>query len=273
MRALPADVKGLIEEMRVATQEALSARLSRIDIELPLGMGLMSGDKAQDVHASSRELARIFCEMFSQLEATTVVAFGSEQLASAARQAWGSSVKAKCVSISASVEKKRGPAAASGFGGGTGKGAAAKLPKSAGVPAGTEIVFAVGPFDAQTLGAVESICRRLGPGTLVALLNAHLDSEPFASEAQRDFFQVEFARTFCFRPVRTSGEPPEDLLVYKAHPQPWTLARMRASGRPRAIAEQAGRFQREDIEQALFKAGPAEKGALEALGSFFKLGN
>jgi hypothetical protein len=37
MRALPADVKGLVEEIRVATQDALSARLSRMDVEVPLG--------------------------------------------------------------------------------------------------------------------------------------------------------------------------------------------------------------------------------------------
>ncbi|KAG8458346.1 hypothetical protein KFE25_005193 [Diacronema lutheri] len=268
MRQLPADVKDLVDELRVATQAALSSRLSRIDVELPLGMGLLSGDKAQDVHASSRELARIFCEMFSQLEATTVVAFKDDALASAARQAWGAGSAARAVALCAGAGKKRGPASASGFG--AAASAPGKAAKAAGVPAGTEIVFAVGPFDTRALSEVERLCGRFGKGTLIVLLNAHLDSAPFGSAAQRDFFDAEFERVFCFRPVRTATEPPEQLLVYRAHPQPWTLARMRASGRPTAIAEQDARFSREDIERALARAAPDEPvGPLDAIGSFF----
>lgn len=275
MRALPADVKGLVEEMRVATQTALTSRLSRIDIELPLGMGLVSGDKALDVHSSSRELAKVYLEMFSALSATTVVAFGTDALASAARQEFGNAYKAKCVSLSAGSGKKRGPAAASGFGAASvpAKSTPAKAGKSAGVPSSTEIIFAVGPFDAPALAAVESLSKRFGKGTLVALLNAHLDTDPFSSAAQRDYFMTEFERVFCFRPVRTAGEIPEDLLVYRAFPMQWTLARMRASGRPKEIAQQPGLFARDDIEQALVRAGPPEKGALETLSSFFKFGN
>jgi hypothetical protein len=103
------------------------------------------------------------------------------------------------------------------------------------------------------------------------LLNAHLDNaDQYASATQRDFFQRDFSRVFCFRPLRTSSDPPQELLVYRAHPGQWTLARMRSSGRPQPIAEQPGLFAREEIEQALSRAGPpAEEGPLEAIGSLF----
>ncbi|KAJ1629992.1 hypothetical protein T492DRAFT_1006650 [Pavlovales sp. CCMP2436] len=272
MHALPADVKGLVEEIRVATQEALTARLSRIDVELPLGMGLMSGEQAQDIHASSRELARVYCEMFSQLEATSVVAFGTEALALEARKAWGNAVRVKCVALTAgTVGKKERALPAPGFGASPASDKPAKKAPPGSVPAGTEIVFAVGPFDPPALAAVEGIARGFGMDTLVVLLNAHLDNaDQYASAAQRDFFQGGFARVFCFRPLKTSSDPPQELLVYRAHPGQWTLARMRASGRPQAIAEQPGLFAREEIEQALSRAGPpAASGALEAIGNFF----
>jgi hypothetical protein len=273
MRALPSDVKSLVEELRVATQTALSSRVSRIDIEIPLGMGLTSGGKSQDANIGSRELARIFCEMFSQLEATTVVAFGSEPLAKAAAQSWGKGVKAKCIALAAPAGKKGASTSSPGFGSSKIQSKAAKPGKAsanAGVPAGTEIVFAVGPFNAKGYSAVETISRRFDKSVLVVLLNAHLDNEtPYASTAQRDYIRSEFERVFCFRPLVTSGDNPEELLVYRAFPGQWTLARMRSSGRPLPIAEQADLFSREELEQALIRAGPLEKGALEALGSLF----
>lgn len=261
MRSLPADVKGLVDELRISTQAAITAQLSRLDIEIPLGMGLMSGKTANDVHASSRELARIFCEMFSQLEASTAVAFPTDALAKAAALEWGSSVKAKCVSLGG------GKGSASGFGGPVKKSST----RAGGVPPGTDIVFAVGPLDGSALSSLEALSRRVGKGVLIVLLNGHLDSAAaFASPAQLGYFQSEFERVFCFRPLRTSAEPnAEELLVYRAFPEQWTLARMRASGRPLSIAQQPGLFSREQIEAALVQAGPVERNPLDEIGSFF----
>lgn len=281
MRALPSDVKGLLEELRVATQAALSSRLSRIDVELPLGMSLLSSDggASQDVAASSRDLARIFCEMFSELEATSVVAFPAKKLATAAQKAWGSEVKVRCVSLVAPSKKAASAKPVGGFGG------ASKVPKGkteasgVGVPGGTEIVFCVGPFDGPALAAVEALSRRFDQSVLIVMLNAHLDDgAAYASDAQREYFADTFERVFCFRPVRTAGGGPEssevgqELLVYRAFPAEWTLARMRKMGKPQELARQEEFFAREDIEEALERAGPPEAGALEAISSFFKLG-
>jgi hypothetical protein len=281
MRALPSDIKGLVDELRVSTQTALSARVSRIDIELPLGMGLMSGDKSKDVHVGSRELARIFCEMFAELKATTVVAFNAEPLAKAAQQEWGKAVSAKCITLVAPSPADMPKAVpASGFGVTKTPAKAVKPGKtvaSGGVPAGTDIVFAVGPFDERGYRALETISRRFDQSVLVVLLNAHLDyAEPFASAAQRDYFAQTFERVFCFRPLVTGGERSEELLVYKAFPDGWTLARVRTAGAPQPIAEQPTPFAREDIERALERAGPAEPkpaaGPIEALSSLFNGG-
>ena len=103
----------------------------------------------------------------------------------------------------------------------------------------------------------------------MALLNAHLDDAEFASKQQDAYFRDEFERVFCFRPVRTPEPNPQELLVYRAHPGPWKLGRMRSSGRPQELLAQDEFFSREDIEEALTKAGPMEQGALEAIGSFF----
>lgn len=204
---LPKDIKGLVDSIRTTTQAALDARLSRVEVEVPLSMGLLEG-KAGTVPEASRQLARIFCEMFSQLDATTVVAFPSEQQVSAARKAWRNDVKARLESLTSAAKPS---ASRKGFGSGK------KARPAPAADSECDIVFVVGPLDADGLAAAEEISKSRGPGVLVALLNAHVDTAPFTSARQREYFENTFTRVLCFRPFTFEEE---EFLLFRGFPHP-----------------------------------------------------
>ena len=72
---MPRDIKEVVNQMRASVQSALQARVSRIDVDLPIGaeFGVEQGGETRkrgakltsaDVARSDREVARLFVEMF-----------------------------------------------------------------------------------------------------------------------------------------------------------------------------------------------------------------
>ena len=105
--SMPRDVKEAVSKCRAAVQEALKARLSRMDIELPVGAkfgvekatkkkGRVVGDDKDgglptldQLQASDRELARLFVEMFQPLGGNHIsVVFNDGDLADVAKTKW-----------------------------------------------------------------------------------------------------------------------------------------------------------------------------------------
>lgn len=124
---LPRDVKEAVKSCREATQTALQNRLSRMDIEFPVGTDFgveakkkpkggrrrRQSSQAQDdddtdgrgggaptqltLDRSNRELARLFVEMFQPVGSENiVVSFVDNELADAAKSSWKNDAGASC---------------------------------------------------------------------------------------------------------------------------------------------------------------------------------
>ena len=146
--SLPRDVKSAVSDCRAAVQMALEGRISRMDVEMPVGAdysiekgngrgGKRKGggrghlaDLASDGDAtaadgmptmdqlerSDRELARLFVEMFQPLGGEHIsVVFRDEGLAGTARQRWKGDAGAECRVLAVDRKGKR---SSNGMGGG-----------------------------------------------------------------------------------------------------------------------------------------------------------
>ena len=122
LEELPRDVKEAFSKCRQATQEALQNRMSRMDIEFPVGTDFgveaktkPKGNKRRRQTArpedegnegaptqltldrSNRELARLFVEMFQPVGGENiVVSFVDDELADVAKSKWKNDAGAKC---------------------------------------------------------------------------------------------------------------------------------------------------------------------------------
>eukprot|EP00536_Pseudo-nitzschia_multiseries_P006722 jgi/Psemu1/193766/e_gw1.146.107.1 len=119
---LPRDVKEAVTSCRQATQQALQNRLSRMDIEFPVGTdfgvekkpkpkggrrrrqeadeesnGISGAPTRAKLDRSDRELARLFVEMFQPVGGDNiVVSFVDDELADVAKANWKNDAGASC---------------------------------------------------------------------------------------------------------------------------------------------------------------------------------
>ena len=116
--AYPSSIKNVVSKMTKVCQNALSLRISRMEIELPPGAdwGVEVHKKSSSkslsntdrVKKSNREAARLFGEMFSALSSNLVVLFPSEEEAFDARTIWGILFRGQVLSIDAPSAKGYG---------------------------------------------------------------------------------------------------------------------------------------------------------------------
>lgn len=163
--ALPRDIKEVVNQMRASVQSALQARISRIDVDLPIGaeFGVEQGGETRkrgakltsaDISKSDREVARLFVEMFEGTGLRPLVLFSEEKQAVRAKELWPG-VDARIAVLGAPTPKAQQPRKAAkkrsgGGGGGFGAPAArsggAPAPKQlTAVPPDTEVLFVVRP--------------------------------------------------------------------------------------------------------------------------------
>jgi len=255
--SLPRDVKEAVSKCRGAVQLALENRLSRMDIEFPVGtdFGVEKKNEARSkkklasalndgegptketFDSSDRELARLFVEMFQPVGGDAIsVIFKDGNLAQLAEKNWRGDSGASCKIMSmdrGKDSKKRGL----GMKGKKKKkaiGFAAKMAEefddgASGpfqLPQGCEVALFVAPGPKE-LVAIERICNDVGMGTLVILLNARLDrmSNNF------DFFYDEFESVYYL-----STAPHGASLMYRSYPNEWILARRSKVGSPKTFA-------------------------------------
>jgi len=121
---LPRDVKEAFKNCRQATQKALQNRLSRMDVEFPVGSdfgvekkskpkggrqrrgqagadgsdaSISGGPTQSTLDRSNRELARLFVEMFQPVGGSNIVAtFVDDELADLAKTNWKNDAGASC---------------------------------------------------------------------------------------------------------------------------------------------------------------------------------
>ncbi|KAL7550631.1 hypothetical protein ACHAWF_013850 [Thalassiosira exigua] len=307
---LPKDVKDAISKCRGAVQKGLEDRISRMDVEMPVGANfgvenkkgkgkrgnlstLTGGDEQQEgltmekLDTSNRELARLFVEMFQPLGGEHISAiFNDEYLADQARQRWSNDVSAECQILAIDRKGKRGVLK-------TGKknkkkkarGFAAKMAEemddggatSSGpfnLPKDTEVAVFVSPGPKELI-AIERICNEVGMGTCIILLNARISLiDKFSSADARKLFTEEFQTMWSL-----SAAPQEDApgcLMHKAYPGPWVLARKPKVWAPKTIALKDGpRFSGEECKDAFgtIDVSELEKGTeklAENMAGWFK---
>jgi Domain of unknown function (DUF1995) len=301
---LPRDVKEAVAACRAATQRALQDRVSRMDIEFPVGtkFGIepsprkKSESKAAaaaptlaDLERSHRELARIFVEMFQPVgENRIAVAFATAELADAAQRQWRDDPTARSRILSMDQRKrhhakKKRQVASKGF--------AAKLaleidesnhPELAALssgpfclPSDTEVAIFVAPGPSE-LVLIERICAQVGMGTLVILLNARLSLVPsFGTAAAQALFRDEFQPVFC---LAAAAAPAADAVTaagclwYHTHGQDWIVARKPAVGPPQTILVQATRPTADECRAALAALPPLSvvENALENISNWLR---
>ena len=268
---LPKDVKDAVSRCRAAVQTALEQRLSRMDVEMPVGanFGVEKGaagkkkgggrmaDALNDstngggaptmdqLTKSDRELARIFVEMFQPVGGEGISCiFKDEGLAEQARKRWRNEVGASCRVLA--IDRK-GKSARGGMGGG-GKskkkmGFAAKMAAEIDgdgtsgpftLPEGTEVALFVSPGPKE-LVAIERISNEVGMGTLVILLNARLGKiTNYGTDEAKELFTKKFDPIFHLAAAPQSEAP--GCLLHRAYPTDWILARKPKVGAPKTIA-------------------------------------
>ena len=284
---LPKDVKDAISKCRGAVQNALENRLSRMDVEMPVGAnfgvekktsknkkgGSLASLTADDeseasitlekLDTSNRELARLFVEMFQPLGSSHICSvFNDEYLADQARERWSNDISAECniVAIDKKGKRSRGGLAKSSNKGMKKKkkamGFAAKISAELeedvsgpfALPKDTEVALFVAPGPKELI-AVERICNEVGMGTCVILLNARLSLiEKFASDEARKLFMEDFETVWSL-----SAAPQEDApgcLLHRAYPGSWILARKPKVGAPKTIATNPSKFNGEECRKA-----------------------
>ena len=262
---LPRDVKEAVSKCRAAVQDALKARLSRMDIEMPVGTkfgvertpkkkGRVVSDDKDSGHptldllqASDRELARLFVEMFQPLGGNHIsVVFNDADLADVAKAKWQGdpSASSRILSMNRRRTKKaesmKNKKKSMGF---ASKLAAEVEDKGIGensaafkLPDGTEVALFVAPGPKELI-VIDKICTDVGMGTLVVLLNARLSRiENFGTEKAKSLFLEEFEPVFHLRAAPQQDAP--GCLLHRSYPSDWLLGRKPKVGPAKVLLSQ-----------------------------------
>jgi hypothetical protein len=254
-------VKDAVSQCRVATQAALENRISRIDVEFPVGAKFnveptpkknrQSGGDSKgtptrnDLDRSDRELARLFVDMFQPVGGDQLaVVFPEAAGADAAHKKWKGDPTAACRVLS--LDRRRSGASKQNNKNNKSRGFAAMLlaevddNEGAAVggpfqlPENTEVAIFVAPGPKE-LVIVERICEQVGMGTLVILLNARLSTiDNFGTAAGTKLFTEDFETVFHLAAFQPQDVAP-NCLVYRAYPGRWVLARKPSVGPPKSI--------------------------------------
>jgi hypothetical protein len=269
LAALPRDVKEAVSSCRASVQEALKQRVSRMDIEFPVGTDFGIEQKnakkiknngapvvsKEILDRSDRELCRLFVEMFQPLGGQHIAAvFVDEALAREAKVQWAGESSAGCKILSmgrrkqdhnSKEKKKRGMGFASKLN--------AELENDSGgtfqLPEQCEVALFVSPGPKEFV-IIERICSDAGMGTLVVLLNARLGNvEKFSSPTATTLFRDDFLPVFNLAAAPQEVAP--NCMLYHTFPtKDWVLARKPKAGPPKIIASQPDRFTVNDCKRA-----------------------
>ena len=256
--SLPKDAKEAVSKCRQAVQAALEQRISRMDIEFPVGtkFGIekdsknkkkpsgsvnenetLEGPTRDDLERSDRELARIFVEMFQPLGSESIgVIFPDNDRAEKAREKWAGDSSAMCKIVSTAKDKRAITLKKKKLGFG------AKLAKEIEsetdtgpfqLPNGCELAIFVTPTPREML-TIHRICTDVGMGTAVILLNARLGKiENFGTDEARQLFENDFKPIFHLAAASQDEAP--GCLLHRAFPTDWILARKPKIGPPKTI--------------------------------------
>jgi hypothetical protein len=274
VKTLPRDVKEAVQRCRQAVQAALQNRVSRMDVEFPVGTNFgveirrkdakksalareLSNDTSSSAPTrdtliqSDRELARLFVEMFQPVGNEHIcVIFRDLEQANFAREQWKTDdMAATCHIRSFDRRRSKSTSRISSKGKKVKKaiGFAAKLAAEIDtdndtenvsgpfqLPNNTEVALVVAPGPRELL-VVERLSREIGMGTLIVLLNARLETiNNFGSVATETWFRSEFEPVFHLAAVTPQSIAP-GCLIHRTYPGGWLVARKPKVGPPKTI--------------------------------------
>ncbi len=276
---LPRDVKEAVSNCRQATQSALQNRLSRMDIEFPVGtdfgvekktkpkggrrrrQAAMEDEPEQGaptqvtLDRSNRELARLFVEMFQPVGGENiVVSFVDNELADAAKDSWKNEAGAKCRVLAmnrrpggGAKKKKKGKKVLT-----SARGFAAKLAAEVEDDNDKSTGSGRGPFELPPKTEV-ALFVAPGPKELIVIekicntvgmgtLVVLLNARlDKIANFGTDATEELFKKEF--EPVFSLAAAPQEeapnCLLYRAYPGDWVLARKPNVGRPKTILSQS----------------------------------
>jgi Domain of unknown function (DUF1995) len=285
---LPRDVKDAVSRCREATQAALQDRISRMDIEFPVGTkfsiekagnskkrkGINTDDNKptkDDFDRSDRELARIFVEMFQPVGGDNlIVTFSDEELARAAKNQWSGDATAAAQIVSMNRRKslkktKKSPPM--GFAATLAAEVDDEVDESGPfrLPSNTEVAMFVAPGPKELL-TIKGICENVGMGTLVILLNARLSTiNNFGSSTGEVLFRKEFQSVFSLAAANQASAP--GCLLHRTYGKNWILARKPKVGPPETILVQEMKPTDEECRFALDELGLSSDAATNIVES------
>lgn len=235
----PTKIKDIVARMTQATQSALKATESRIQIELPMGVefgvdevrgaiGPSTLEAMGTVQVSNRQAARLFCEMFKVLAATTVVIFPTEVEATYAQSVWVPSFQGQI--FSSQIPKKQLKKAQRGSRyRDTDKDdeLSIELVKSS-IPSSTEVLLVIAPSGNKDLRLVQELHEQFGPGTLIILINARFGNAALFAENNPESIgnRLEriFKSTFCYSTIKSSFNKDAQYLLFHEYGGSWSVA-------------------------------------------------
>jgi hypothetical protein len=230
------------------------------------------------LETSDRELARLFVDMFQPVGGENIaVVFSDDSLKDLALERWRGDPTASCRIMSITRGGKKTKSVLKGMGGGGKKkqkmGFAAKMneefsDESSGpfkLPENCEVALFVAPT-AKDLIKIQKICKDVGMGTLVVLLNARLDLIQKSQEVD-DYFKKEFEKVYYLSIAPQKASP--GCLLYRAYPNEWILARKPKVGVPKTVCTFPNRPTEDDCQAAYekIKIGDVKKGFEDVLGN------
>ena len=287
---LPKDVKDAISKCRGAVQKALESRLSRMDVEMPVGANfgvekkkssskrksslasLTDGDSTaageegltmEKLDTSNRELARLFVEMFQPLGGSHISAvFNDEYLADEARKLWNGDLSAECNILAIDRKGKRSRGGLMGGGGKKGKkkksmGFAAKMSEEM-----EEDGSSSGPF---VLPKDTEVALFVAPGPKELIAIERICNEVGmgtcvillnARLSRVEKYASDEARALfeSFEQVWFLGAAPQEeapgCLMHRSYPGKWVLARKPQVGQPKTIMINDEKFTPEQCADA-----------------------
>ena len=141
------------------------------------------------------------------------------------------------------------------------------------LPKNTEVALFVTPGPKE-LVVIDKICKEVGMGTLVILLNARLSKvKNFGTDAAAKLFTEEFEPVFCLSAAAQEVAP--DCLLFRAYPGDWVMARKPKVGQPKPLLTQKAKPTIGECQTAYdsLELGDLEKGvetALENVAGWFR---
>lgn len=204
----PRRIASVAKDLQQALQTSLQARISRIDIQLPLGSKLGTERRPDEESstmtriAGDRELARIVSGMFERTGLNVQVVFSSERERAAAAKMWGPLAECECVAWERGAKrgatrgavvqkKKKGSGKTASKATGFGKDAVEETVEP-------DVYILVGG-DASFMNRVRGLSQSMGMDKLVIVANGNSGGEPVPVDLEK-FFDEEFECVYHFTP-------------------------------------------------------------------------